>query len=222
MEKKPPTTLPAVAIEAAVFGAGAANEFELLAQVLAGAEEADVDGIDAYSGGGGEVGGGFAAKIHAAKEFGLGCRKVRDNSHHTLAELTLVFGAHYFRPLLLESGEGPVAGGPAAVSVNDGMAKNPVKPLHRSFVILRLGFRANGFEETLLDDVSGEFGITGAGTHEVHEGIEILDQRGGVHLPGDYKDCARKTRKCVTRRGLVRVPWCKVTVIFDFSLYRPP
>lgn len=73
-------------------GAGTAGALHLLTQFAAGAEEADVEGVDPLAAGLGDVGGGFAFEVDTAEQFGVGLWQGGEELHDALAEGFFVIG----------------------------------------------------------------------------------------------------------------------------------
>ena len=157
-------------------GAGAAGALDLLAEFTAGAEEADVDGVDALTAGVGDVCGGLAFEVDAAEQFGVSRWQGGEELHHALAEGLFVCGVGGLGPVVGEFFQGAVARFTTAVGVDDGVTQDAVKPGDDAFGIFRDSVCAQGFEEAFLNEVGGEFGIACAGAGEADEGVQMLDQ----------------------------------------------
>lgn len=65
----------AITIQAAVGGARAAHAFHLFTQFFARAQQPDVDRVHTLIRGVRDFGGGFAAEVNAAQQFGISFRQ---------------------------------------------------------------------------------------------------------------------------------------------------
>lgn len=165
-------------------GAGAADALHLLAQFAAGAEQAHIERVHTLIRRLRDLGGGFAAEVDAAQQLSIRLRQCGEELHHTLAECFFVFRLQCLRQLMHELFQSLISRGTAAMRVDDGMTQHTIEPSDDAFSILGHVVGLQRLHEAFLDEISGEFGITGAGTGETDEGIEMLEERSGGHGAG--------------------------------------
>jgi hypothetical protein len=181
--------LLAEAVEAAMFGAGAAGADELFAQGFAGAMDADagVGRGDAVLVG--EVLEALTAEVGGAQDGGILRLELIDDAGEAGADLAfdlrrwLRRGLKLARPGL----EGFASGLLAAVVVNDGVAQQAVEPGGCGFVEIGAVLMLIGAQVGGLKDVFRERGIGNAALNKGEELVSLreeLIERGVRHRQG--------------------------------------
>jgi hypothetical protein len=168
------------AVDAAVFGAGAADFGELLFEGLAGAMNTDggvacgdsrffCEGLEARF-----------SQIDTAEDFAIGGLHGLDGFGDALADdivglrVWCRFGGEILAPTLKSA----IFGGAVAIVVDDGVAEDAVEPGDHGLFAAECGGLLDGAGVSGLDDVLGGVGGVDAPLHEVKELFALEDQVG--------------------------------------------
>ena len=173
------TYLPSrtITTQTAVYGAGAADTFNMLPQASSCAKEADVEGVNPLSRSVGEASDRFAVEVNSAEQFCISLGQPRQQFHHTLTECFFILRLQRSRQFMLKPFQGVLASGATAVGLDDGVPENAIEPSNNTFRVPWPSVCFQSLQKAFLYEVGGQLRITGAHADETREGIKMHKKR---------------------------------------------
>ena len=145
----------------------------------------------------------FPLQLHALDYFGVLGFESGDKKSKTATERPFVFGADRLVQFGFKCVQGPATCVPPTVSIDDGVPQDSIEPRCGRFFGIGLAVGGQRFEETVLHNVLGEFGVAETVAREGSEDLKVLQQsifqRSHVSrlTPSEYRGNFTKEERCV-------------------------